>query len=118
LGIVLVDYLFEPNYHSGKAEKWRIHNANQEPLGIAIIWDQWINPIDAQKVVSFSMVTVNADSHLVMRQFHKNEEEKRTPLDFIPPIRELVKANPDIIHSMLNHDQMPILTSEFFSRDS
>jgi GAF domain-containing protein len=30
-------------------------------------------------VVSFSMLTVNADEHPVMRQFHKAGDEKRTP---------------------------------------
>jgi len=35
-------------------------------------------------VVSFSMLTVNADEHPVMRQFHKTGDEKRTPVIIQP----------------------------------
>jgi putative SOS response-associated peptidase YedK len=35
-------------------------------------------------VVSFSMLTVNAEEHPVMRQFHKPGDEKRTPVIIAP----------------------------------
>ena len=31
-------------------------------------------------MASFTMLTVNADKHPVMRQFHRAEDEKRTPV--------------------------------------
>jgi hypothetical protein len=31
-------------------------------------------------VVSFTMLTINADSHPVMRRFHRPADEKRTPV--------------------------------------
>jgi hypothetical protein len=37
-------------------------------------------------VVSFSMLTVNADEHPVMRQFRKPGYEKRTPVIIAPEL--------------------------------
>ena len=40
--------------------------------------------ISGEVVVSFSMLTVNADEHPIMRQFHKAGDEKRTPVIIKP----------------------------------
>jgi putative SOS response-associated peptidase YedK len=76
----LLDNFYEPNYASGKAERWKIELASQEPFGIASLWDTWTDPITGELVTSFSMLTVNADHHPVMKQFHKPGDEKRTPV--------------------------------------
>jgi hypothetical protein len=39
-------------------------------------------------VVSFSMLTVNADDHPVMCQFHKPGDEKRTPVIIAPGLHD------------------------------
>lgn len=45
-------------------------------MGIAGLWSVWRNP--AQEVVhSYTMLTINADDHSFMCQFHKPEDEKR-----------------------------------------
>lgn len=79
-GLVFVDNFFEPHYESGKAVRWQIERASGEPFGMACLWDRWMDPATGKWVVSFSMLTVNADEHPVMRQFHKPGEEKRTPV--------------------------------------
>jgi putative SOS response-associated peptidase YedK len=48
------------------------------------IWDKWTDPATGEVVVSFSMLTVNADAHPVMCQFHKTGDEKRTPVIIKP----------------------------------
>ena len=40
--------------------------------------------ISGEVVVSFSMLTVNADEHPIMRQFHKAGDVKRTPVIIQP----------------------------------
>jgi len=77
--LVLVDAFFEPNYETGKAVRWRIEAADRGPFAIAALWDRWVNP-KGEPVVSFTMLTINADTHPVMRQFHKPADEKRTPV--------------------------------------
>jgi putative SOS response-associated peptidase YedK len=79
-GLLLVDNFYEPSYESGRAERWRIELASGDPFGIACLWDRWMDPSTGELVVSFSMLTVNADKHPVMNQFHKPGDEKRTPV--------------------------------------
>lgn len=78
--LVLADNFYEPSYETGKAVRWRIQTNDANPFGIAGLWDKWIDPATGEVVVSFSMLTVNADTHPVMCQFHKEGDEKRTPV--------------------------------------
>jgi putative SOS response-associated peptidase YedK len=36
----------------------------------ACLWDRWTDPASGELVISFSMLTVNANEHLLMKQFH------------------------------------------------
>ena len=52
--------------------------ADGQPLLIAGLWESWRAPEgDGQEVLSMTMLTVNADHHRFMRQFHKPTDEKR-----------------------------------------
>jgi putative SOS response-associated peptidase YedK len=75
--IVPASAFFEPSYESGKAERWEIADANGAPLGIAAIWDLKPDGPSGLPLLSFSMLTINADSHPLMRRFHKPNDEKR-----------------------------------------
>src|SRR5450755_960501 len=74
--IVPAEAIFEPNYESGKAVRWRIAQHGDVPMGIAGIYSKWRHP-DGRALYSFAMLTVNADDHGLMRRFHKPGEEKR-----------------------------------------
>ncbi len=78
--LVLADNFYESSYQTGKVVRWRIQTQEPNPFGIAGIWDKWTDPATGELVVSFSMLTVNADEHAVMRQFHKPRDEKRSPV--------------------------------------
>ena len=78
--LILADNFYEPSYETGKAVRWRIHTQELKPFGIAGIWDKWTELATGEVVVSFSILTVNADDHPVMNQFHKAGDEKRTPV--------------------------------------
>lgn len=82
--IVPVEAFFEPDWRSGRAVATRIANANGEPLGLAGLWSLWNSP--QGPVHSFTMLTINADQHLLMRQFHKPADEKRMVV-ILPPER-------------------------------
>ncbi|MFN9030117.1 MAG: SOS response-associated peptidase [Betaproteobacteria bacterium] len=75
---------YEPNWETGRAVRWRIEVAGEESLGVAAIWDRWMAP-DGQEHLSFSLLTLNADDHPVMRRFHAPEDEKRMLLILHPP---------------------------------
>ena len=73
--IVPADAIFEPDWRSGRAVATRITQASGEPLGIAGLWSRWHSA--EGEVLSFTMLTINADAHPLMRAFHKPGEEKR-----------------------------------------
>jgi putative SOS response-associated peptidase YedK len=87
-GLVLVENFFEPRYESGRAVRWKIGLASGDPFGIACLWDRWTDPSTGELVVSFSMLTVNADEHPVMNQFHQQGDEKRTPVIIAPELHK------------------------------
>ncbi len=75
--IVPADNFFEPCYETGTPVRWRIAGADQQPLGIAGIWEWKAAGPDGLPLLSFSMLTINADGHPLMQRFHKPEDEKR-----------------------------------------
>ena len=111
--LVLVDNFYEPCYETGKAVRWRIQTKNKHPFGIAGIWDRWIEPKTGNSIVSFSMLTINADDHPVMNQFHKAGDEKRTPVIISPEqYSQWLVAETEEAHLFLNLEQMPPITAE------
>lgn len=74
--IVPCDAIFEPRWEAGRAVRWRIARLDAEPIGIAGLWSAWHAP-GGERQLSFTMLTVNADQHPLMRQFHRPTEEKR-----------------------------------------
>ena len=57
--------------------RWRIRLAGSEPTAIAGLWRAWEEP-DGAPSLSFTMLTLNADEHALMRCFHKPGDEKRS----------------------------------------
>jgi putative SOS response-associated peptidase YedK len=81
--VIPAEAIYEPRYDSGKPVRWRIERADREPMAIAGIWERWKpraptpdNP-ECTELESFSMLTLNADDHELMRQFHAPNDEKR-----------------------------------------
>jgi putative SOS response-associated peptidase YedK len=68
--------IYEPNWSTGKAQSTRIERADGQAMAIAGIWSSWRAP-NGLNVLSFSMLTVNAQDHDFMKQFHKPMDEKR-----------------------------------------
>lgn len=83
--IIPVESFFEPDWRSGKAVATRIGNLNGEPLGVAGLWATWRDPM-GETLHSFTMLTINADHHPFMNQFHKPADEKRM-IVILPPER-------------------------------
>lgn len=77
-GLILMESFYEPNWESGKAVRWRIKRTDGEPSAAASIWERIIDKETGEVIFSFSMLTVNADGHEVMKHFHKPEDEKRS----------------------------------------
>jgi putative SOS response-associated peptidase YedK len=83
--IIPAQSFFEPDWRSGKAVPTRITLANDEPMGLAGLWATWQSPT-GETVHSFTMLTINADQHSFMGNFHKPQDEKRSVV-ILPPER-------------------------------
>ena len=81
--IVAADAIFEPDWRSGRHVPTRLQRADGEPLGIAGLWDRWTAP-GGEVIFSFTMLTINAGSHTLMKHMHKPLDEKRM-LVFLRP---------------------------------
>jgi putative SOS response-associated peptidase YedK len=77
-GLILMDSFYEPNWESGKSIRWRIKRSDNEPTVAASIWERIIDRETGEIILSFSMLTINADGHEVMKRFHKPLDEKRS----------------------------------------
>ncbi len=46
-------------------------------MGIAGLWEQWSDSDSREIVYSYTMLTINAEDHPFMRDYHKPQDEKR-----------------------------------------
>lgn len=74
--MVPVIEFYEPKYIDGKAHWYTIKREDEQPFTVAAIYEDAV--IRDQKVRSFSMLTINADHHPFMKQFHAPHDEKRS----------------------------------------
>lgn len=108
--IIPAEGFFEPDWRTGKAIPTRIVRADGNPIGIAGLWTEWKRPT-GEYVRSFTMLTINADDHPFMRNFHKPEDEKR----MIVILHEVdydawLSASPDESRSFLRQFPAELLT--------
>lgn len=62
--------IFEPDWRSGKAVPTRISRKDGRLLGIAGLWEE-MRDGNGDVVHSYTMLTINADDHSLMSQFHR-----------------------------------------------
>lgn len=73
LCLVPATCFFEPKYVGGKSERWGIGMADESPFAVAGMWRGWIE--DDVATYAFTQITINADNHPLMSQFHREFEE-------------------------------------------
>jgi putative SOS response-associated peptidase YedK len=75
--VIPVNSFYEPSYETGKAVRWEIGDRDGAPLGLAGIWEYRKDGPNDLPLLSFSMLTINADGDPLMQRFHKPDDEKR-----------------------------------------
>ena len=75
----------EPNWETGRNVWWRFARRDGEPWGLAGLWNAWTDRATGEGHESYTMLTVNADAHPLMRRMHKpdpksgpDEQDKRS----------------------------------------
>lgn len=70
-------HYFEPCWETGQSVRWRIAMATGTPFAAAGLHEQWTDPGSGEIVRSFTLLTVNADSHQLLGRMHRPGDEKR-----------------------------------------
>lgn len=72
-------YFYEPKWFDDDTVhvRHRIGLSDGQPFAVAGLWREWPNP-DGTIDTSFTQLTMNADDHPFMKQFHKSTDEKRS----------------------------------------
>ena len=66
----------EDDWRSGKAVPTRIARVDGKPMGVAGLWESWTGA-EGEVIVSFTLLTVNANSHALMHRYQQPGNEKR-----------------------------------------
>lgn len=74
--LIPVATIFEPKYIQNKPEWWGIARKDEQPFTVAALYESAI--IQGQQVRSMTMLTINAEQHPLMNQFHAPTDEKRS----------------------------------------
>ena len=69
--LVLAESFDEPCWESGRNVWWRFRRADGSPWALAGLWNTWVDKRSGEIVESFTMLTLNADAHPLMRRMHK-----------------------------------------------
>ena len=78
--IIPADWFDEPNWETGKNEWWRFRRADGAPWGLAGLWNVWKDPATQEEVESYTMLTLHANSHPLMKRMHKPDVDPATKL--------------------------------------
>ena len=61
----------EPYWGTGKNIWWRFKRADQTPWMLAGLWSEWTDLTTGEIVSSYTMLTMNCDTHPLLRLMHK-----------------------------------------------
>lgn len=112
-GLIPMESFYEPNWESGKAVLWRIKRADNEPEAAACIWERIIDRETGEIIMSFSMLTINAADHPIMKHFHRPEDEKRSIVILQDSdYKQWLNANHDTARDLLQLAPTGYLNSE------
>jgi len=74
--IVPMMAFLEDDWRSGKAVPTRIARVDGKPMGVAGLWERW-EGADGEVITSYTLLTVNANSHALMHRYQQPGSEKR-----------------------------------------
>lgn len=74
--IVPMMAFMEDDWRSGKAVPTRIARVDGKPMGVAGLWESWTGA-EGEVIISYTLLTVNANSHALMSRYQQPGNEKR-----------------------------------------
>ena len=74
--IVPMVAFLEDDWRNGMAVPTRISRVDGKPMGVAGLWETWTGA-DGEVIISYTLLTVNANSHALMHRYQQPGNEKR-----------------------------------------
>ena len=96
--IIPAQAFFEPCWQTGKHVPWRFTRPDHTPWGLAGLWTAWTDPASGEIVDSYTLLTINADAHPLIKRMHR-PDPKRPP--DIQDKRAVVPLEPDDVDGWL-----------------
>ena len=69
---------YEDDMRNGKAVPTRISRIDGKPMGVAGLWARWQGD-DGEVIISYALLTVNANNHSLLRRYGQPGSEKTMP---------------------------------------
>lgn len=89
--VVPASWFYEPCWETGRNVWWRFRRADGQPWGLAGLWNTWTDYRTGEIVESYTMLTLNADQHPLMKRMHKPDpklppdaQDKRSVVPLAP----------------------------------
>ena len=76
--IVPMVAFYEDDLRSGKAVPTRVARVDGKPMGVAGLWARW-QGADGQVIMSYCLLTVNANNHALLHRYQQPGSEKSMP---------------------------------------
>ncbi|RQO81442.1 SOS response-associated peptidase [Acidovorax sp. FJL06] len=76
--IVPMQAFYEDDFRTGKAVPTRIARVDGKPMGVAGLWARWQGS-DGEVIVSYCLLTVNANNHALLQRYQQPGSEKSMP---------------------------------------
>lgn len=70
---------YEDDLRSGKAVPTRVARVDGKPMGVAGLWARW-QGADGEVIISYALLTVNANNHALLHRYGQPGSEKRMPV--------------------------------------
>ena len=107
----------EPCWETGKNVWWRFRRADAQPWGLAGLWNTWIDKATGEVHESYTMLTINADTHPLMSRMHKpdpkfepDQQDKRSVISIeTADVDRWLSGLPDQVTDLLRPPELALL---------
>ena len=77
--IIPMQAFYVDDLRTGKLISTRIARVDGAPMGVAGVWSSWTDPETGTETLSYAVLTINANSHALMRRYGPQGAERRMP---------------------------------------
>lgn len=78
--VIPMQAFYVEDLRGGKPVPTRIARVDGQPMGVAGVWECWKDPQSGVELLSYAILTINANNHALMRRYGHPGSDKRMPV--------------------------------------